>query len=318
LVIESVEEARRSVLEQKLAGYDFIKVYNRLSREVYDAIIAAAREHDMRVVGHVPSAISLQHALASGLASIEHLVGYPAALVPDGTPPANGMLVDRILLWAEHADVRKIPGIAAATVAAGTWNCVTLLVSSMMGPVRLSFDEQRERPELRYLSSAYIDGWRPRQNVQQRIDAQRDRATKAFARVQELRVLITRALRDAGARLLLGSDTPNPFVIPGVSVHDELALLVGAGLTPYEALRAGTREAAEFLGALDEFGTVAVGRRADLLLVGDDPLKDVRNVSRRAGVMVRGRWLPANELGEMLEDVAAGAATGVHSHERET
>jgi imidazolonepropionase-like amidohydrolase len=120
---------------------------------------------------------------------------------------------------------------------------------------------------------------------------------------------VTRALHDAGARLLLGTDTGNPYVLPGFSVHEELALLVQAGLTPYEALRAGTRDAAEFIGRLDEFGTVEPGKRADLLLLEANPLEDVANARRRSGVMVRGRWLPEEELRAMLEEVAASYAS---------
>jgi adenine deaminase len=115
----------------------------------------------------------------------------------------------------------------------------------------------------------------------------------------ELCTKIVGALRDAGAHILLGTDAM-PF-----SIHLELALLVEAGLTPYEAIKAGTCDAAEFLNGLDEFGTVAIGRRADLILVEGNPLRDVANVARRVGVMVRGRWVPQGELQGMLERLAA-------------
>jgi imidazolonepropionase-like amidohydrolase len=101
---------------------------------------------------------------------------------------------------------------------------------------------------------------------------------------------------------LLGTDAPNPFVVPGFSIHEELARLVAAGLTPYEAIRTGTTDAAEYLD--DDFGVVAPGKRADLLLLDADPLADVRNIARREGVMVRGRWLRDTQLRESLEGVA--------------
>jgi imidazolonepropionase-like amidohydrolase len=312
-VIETAEEAERSVAEQMEQGYDFLKVYGNLSRDAYDAIIAAAREHGMRVVGHVPGQVGLRHALEAGQASIEHLNGYLQAIARDGAPEAVGMLTERMIQWMEHADESKIPAVVSATVKAGVWNCVTLLVSRKMGQARLAFDDECKRLELRYLSPQYITRWDPRNDFRQQKDLDLDRAAAAFRRAGELRRLLVRALRDAGARLLLGSDTPNPFVIPGVSVHDELAMLVEAGLTPYEAVRAGTRDAAEFLGALDEFGTVAEGLRADVILTEGNPLDDVANVARRAGVMVRGRWFSATELEKMLEDVAAEATA--HRHE---
>jgi hypothetical protein len=305
-VIETAEAAELSVAAQEQQGYDFLKVYNMLSREAYDGIIRAGRQHGMRVVGHVPNDVGLEHVLASGQASIEHLNGYLAYLSDDRTPDSpTANLTDRFIYWTDHADEGKMPDIVAATVEAGVWNCVTLIVSHKMGPARLAFDDECKRPELRYLSSAYIGNWRHTASYP---ITDRARADKAFRRADELRAQLVRALRDAGARLLLGSDTPNPFVIPGFSIHDELALLVQAGLTPYEAIRAGTRDAAEFLGALGEFGTVAEGLRADLILTEANPLDDVTNVARRAGAMLRGRWLLAAELDVMLEDVAAAAA----------
>lgn len=118
---------------------------------------------------------------------------------------------------------------------------------------------------------------------------------------------IIRALRDGGARLVLGTDTGNPLVVPGFTVHEELELLVNTGLTPYEALRAGTRNAAELMGAARESGTVAVGQRADLLLVEGNPLTDVAQAGRIAGVMARGRWLDARELAGLLDQAEAFA-----------
>lgn len=112
-------------------------------------------------------------------------------------------------------------------------------------------------------------------------------------------------MNKAGAKILLGTDTPNPLVVPGFSVHEELQNLVDSGLTPYEAIRAGTKDAAAFLDASDEFGTVQAGRKADLILTEDNPLDDVKNVSRRVGVMLRGRWFTEAELHSRLEELAS-------------
>jgi imidazolonepropionase-like amidohydrolase len=107
------------------------------------------------------------------------------------------------------------------------------------------------------------------------------------------------ALRAAGARLLVGTDTPNPFVVPGASVHEELENFVEAGYTPEEALAAATREPARFLGELGEWGSVETGKRADLVLLEANPLEDIRHTRRQVGVMVKGRWLPQSELTEV-------------------
>ncbi|MCH8815906.1 MAG: hypothetical protein IH957_12605 [Chloroflexi bacterium] len=103
-VIETAEEAERSVAEQKEQGYDFLKVYSNLKREAYDAIVSAAGKYDIRFVGHVPERVGLAHALASGQASIEHLHGYLTAIMRDGAPEMSGTLTDRTIGWTEHAD----------------------------------------------------------------------------------------------------------------------------------------------------------------------------------------------------------------------
>jgi imidazolonepropionase-like amidohydrolase len=121
----------------------------------------------------------------------------------------------------------------------------------------------------------------------------------------DVRRRLIKALQDADAGLLLGSDAPQTFNVPGFSIHDELRLLVEAGLTPYEALATGTVNVARFLGEERAFGRVAVGHRADLLLLAANPLEDVGNLRQPLGVMLNGRWLPAEELQARLEEIAA-------------
>ena len=111
-------------------------------------------------------------------------------------------------------------------------------------------------------------------------------------------------MHDAGVELLLGSDAPQIFNVPGFSIQDELRMLVAAGLSPYEALRTGTVNPARFFNAEDEFGTIAVGKAADMILLNSNPLADIANVADRAGVMVRGRWLPASEIQKRLAAIA--------------
>jgi hypothetical protein len=318
-IIETTEEAEHSVAEQQEQGYDFLKVYGFLTLEAYDGIVAAARKHGMRVVGHVSNQVGLRHALQSGQASIEHLHGYLDALIADDAPPADiRSFADRLVRQAKYADEANIPRVVEWTLRAGTWNCVTLLVNRMSGAARLSFDQEvARRPELRYLAPHHLEFWKPENSPRKPEPWTIEREGAAVQRTSELRMKLVRALRDAGARLLLGSDTPNPFIIPGFSIHEELALLVEAGLSPHEALRAGTYDAADFLDALHDFGTVAPRRRADLLLTKANPLENVANAARLAGVMVRGRWLPESELKGMLELVADEAASGQapgHSH----
>jgi imidazolonepropionase-like amidohydrolase len=128
-------------------------------------------------------------------------------------------------------------------------------------------------------------------------------------RVIEFRDRMLKALSDAGAKILLGSDAPQLFSVPGFSLQREMEAMAQAGMTPYQILESGTRNAAIYLNAEKEFGTVEVGKAADLILVNGNPLKDVGNVAKRAGVMLRGRWLPEEELAKMLDAIAAGYKT---------
>lgn len=122
-------------------------------------------------------------------------------------------------------------------------------------------------------------------------------------RIAELFRQMVRVLHDNRARFILGTDTDNPYLVPGASLLDELEYLVEAGFTPYEAIAAGTRNPAELLGRLDEFGTIETGKRADLILLAANPLDDVRNVRLQEGVMARGRWLPKTAVTTLLQEL---------------
>lgn len=309
VALETPEQARQVVADNKAAGYDLIKACDVLPVEVYDALMEAATKHGIHVAGH-PGEVGIEHALAARQHSVEHLAGYQRYLEDEdslffGKP--HGFDV----AW-QHMDERKIPGIARATRESATWNCVTLVVHNCVMMTREQGRQELKRPYMKYIPmdtkqwwlASTVGGERLREmsrvypelgfSVEECLDA-------PFRNGKRL----TKALYDAGARIVLGTDAPNPFVVHGFSVHQELQNLVDAGLTPYEAIKAGTRDAAECLGELDKFGTITVGLRADLLLVDGNPLVNVGNVSRRAGVMLRGRWLPQPELQSMLDAVAA-------------
>jgi imidazolonepropionase-like amidohydrolase len=124
--------------------------------------------------------------------------------------------------------------------------------------------------------------------------------------VIEFRKKMLRALYEAGAKIALGTDSPQTFSVPGFSIHREMQIMIASGMKPYDVLRSGTRNVAEYFGTLKETGTVEVGTRADLILLDANPLADVANVVKRTGVMVRGRWLPASEIQARLEKIASG------------
>lgn len=298
--VASPEAARRMVREQKAAGYDILKIHPGLDRARYDAVAATAREQGIPFAGHVPAAVGLTRALEAGQATVDHLDGYFALLAVggDGVAEDGGFfgfdLVDRV---AEG----RIAQVARRTREAGVWNVPTeSLMRHLMDP-DLSTDELLARDEMRYVPPDMRDEWK---RIRIEIQGAPDYTAAKARRMIKLRRRVIGELDAAGAGLLLGSDAPQWFNVPGFSLLRELQYMVDSGLTPYEALAAGTVNVARYLGKAEEFGTIQPGRRADLLLLNANPLEDVANVRRRAGVMLGGRWFTEERLREGLETIA--------------
>jgi imidazolonepropionase-like amidohydrolase len=307
IAIENAEEAEKEVADEKAAGYDFVKVYSRLGKDAYLGILAAAKKHGLRVVGHVPDALGLDSVLAAGgQESIEHLTGYLMAMQEKDSPALDkGEFGPNSRLVIAHIDDTRLADVVRRSKAAGVWNCVTQIMTEHFAALE-HHEALLRLPGVKYLSPVQLATWDPKKSFRaQGMTAEDFAAERARAAFNKR---LTRALHDAGARLLLGTDTSNPFVIAGFSIHEELALFVEAGLTPFEALRAGTADAAEFLHAEREFGRVAPGLRADLILVDGNPLADVHNAARTRGVVLRGQWLPAAKLEAALDQLAKDRA----------
>jgi imidazolonepropionase-like amidohydrolase len=308
-VLTDPADAEKIVLEQQEAGYDFLKCYSGLKPDCYEALAAAAKKHGLRFMGHVPGAAGLPRAIAAGQSSVEHLDGWPEATqAADSPTPEPKSFFDALPAW-EHVDDARIAEVAKQCIEHDVWNCPTLLVLEKW--VR-GDDAQAllERPEMRYVSPMLRSFWSPERSYLGRMPDALLEAVKAGDADRKRCVGI---LHKSGARLLAGTDMGNPFVVAGFGLHEELANLVAAGLSPYEALRASTSGAAEFMQAAEEWGTVEVGRRADLLLLEANPLDDVRNAARRVGVMVRGRWFEEAALSSQLEELAARFAPAAES-----
>ncbi len=296
-VLTDPADADALVAEQKQAGYDFIKPYAELLPEAYDALAAAARKHGLVLMGHVPERLDLDHVLRAGQRTIEHLNGYAESAQADKSPFGRGVdFTTEDGSW-KHVDEAKIAALAERTREAGAWNCPTLVVLQKWVQGEAA-EALLADPRMRYVSPMTRAAWSPTSpwNYLSRLPA--DRAAEARDSVPA-RMRAVLLLHEAGARILAGTDMGNPYVMPGFGLHEELANLVLAGLSPYEALRAATSGAAECLGA--DWGVVAPGRRADLLLLDADPLADVTNAARRAGVMVKGRWFSEEVLRAELE-----------------
>jgi imidazolonepropionase-like amidohydrolase len=290
--------AVQMVVEQKKAGYDFLKIHPGIEREVFDTLAATAGRVGIRMAGHVPADVGLRRALQVPYASIDHLDGYIEAMVPASAKPAESQMFGFNL--GEHLDQSALPELVKATRAAGVWNVPTQTLLENLAP-SVSLEALARRPEMRYVKPATLASWA---DAKQSIMQETGSSPESVRHTMETRRRLIKALHDGGAGLLLGSDAPQIYNVPGFSIHRELESMVAAGLTPYEALATGTRNVAVFFGTLPQSGTIEVGKRADLLLLTANPLDDIRNTTRRAGVMLRGRWFSQAELERRLAEIA--------------
>ena len=287
-------DAARKVHAQHAAGYDFIKIHPGLSAAEYVAIAAASTELGMPFSGHVPVAVGVDNALAARMATIDHLDGYFVALMPANMDPSGGYGGFFDVLLADQLIEERIADVAARTAAASTWNVPTeSLFEHRVSAITVT--ELRNRPEMHYMPRATVQQWA---GSKQRQENERGFNADVAARAIEIRRQLILALHEAGAGLLLGSDAPQVFNVPGFSLHHELGFLVEAGLTPFEALQTGTTAVADFLDS--NTGIIAVGRDADLLLLDADPLGEIGNTRRIHGVMLRGTWHASRELDQRL------------------
>lgn len=298
--VSSPRQAAERVRRQQAAGYDFLKIHPGLTRAEFQAVARAAEDANIRFAGHVPADVELLPALASGISTIDHLDGYFEAMLPANEDPSGGFGGFFGLQLAPAVRADKLPGVVAATVAAGTWNVPTQTLFEH----RVNATPPAEIaawPEMKYVPAATVRQWT---EAKQALLSDPGFSRAAADRAIDMRRRLVRELHAAGAPILLGSDAPQVFNVPGFSAHRELALLVAAGLEPFAALQAGTVNAARWFGVDERRGKIAVDYDADLVLLDDNPLADIGNTRRVHGVMLRGKWFDRRALDELLANYA--------------
>ena len=284
--VRAVDAARARVHAQKNAGYDLLKIHPGLTAKQFRAVAEEARVAGIRFAGHVTGAIGLQESLRAGQQTIDHLDGYVRALVP-ANQPSVGMFGSGMFM---HADMSRLAALIELTLETGA---AVVPTETLLENLASSIETLTNRPEFAYL---------PRSLRQNYIGAVQNSAappeqSRAFL---ALRKRLIKELFDAGVPVLLGSDSPQIFNVPGFSIHRELAAMVAAGLTPYQALQTGTSIPAAFLEQEDEWGSLAVGLAADAVVLDADPLTDISNTNRIHGVLIRGRWLTREDRSARL------------------
>jgi len=278
------QQAIERVRAQKAEGWDLLKVHPGLKREVYDALAATAKELGLEFSGHVPADVGLVRAIERGQRTVDHLDGYIEHLGAQDGP----------------IDPAKLAAIVQLTRERGTWVVPTMVLwETILGAADPA--ERAAMPELKYLPPATVESWRA--GYARRVAAPGFNAARAQQIAANRKVLL-KALADGGVKILFGTDAPQQYSVPGFSVYREMKAMEAAGMTRLAILQSATKNVGEYYRAVDTFGLVAPGHRADLLLLTANPLADLTHVARRAGVMVRGRWIPEAELQARLARLA--------------
>ena len=319
IAVANEAEARQAVIKVKQDGADFVKVYSLLPRAAYFAIADEAKKQGLTFAGHVPYLVSAAEASDAGQKSIEHLTGILAACssreaelrkgfqdafsnLPQGQrlpSPARTRPLTRMTL--ETFSPEKAAALFARLKRNQTWQCPTFTV--LRSGAFINDPNFRNDPRLKYMPKILRTRWDPATDFRfkARTPEDFDLSRLVYKKQMELVGMMNRA----GVEFLAGTDVSNPYCFPGFSLHDELVLLVEAGLTPMAALQAATLNPARFLGREQELGTVEQGKIADLVLLEGNPLEDIRNTQRINAVVIRGRLIPKAELEQMLATVEA-------------
>jgi len=288
--INKPEDAEKLVAKFAAQGYDGIKIKLR-SVDISEAVIEAAERHGLQVDAHAPS-------------DLWAIGDYPCE---DREECWNEFInmdleavahLEELLRTIERSD-ESILKAAQDVAEDGIWVTTTNILMQSIAEQITDLDSLLAQPEIAYLNPSHFSlGWLPGENYYSTFDM------TSFSEYLIAHKKMLLALNEAGVPMMSGTDTPLPVLVPGFALQEELALMVEIGLSPYDALKTSTYNPAKYLGELDEFGTVEVGKRADLVLLQANPLEDITNTQKIEGVMVRGKWYSRADLDTMLEEVA--------------
>ncbi len=310
-------------------GVDYIKVLSMLPRERFLAIVARAKQRGLHVAGHVPIAVTAAEASDAGLRTMEHLDEILLNISSRETELRAARLaalsgrttfVDQVLIQAfppiepflsDWSDA-KASALFKKFVANHTWQTPTLELYRVWGAALGDDPLFWKNPNLAFMPKDWRDSWRPERSQFLSGVPPSERPgvilrMKAWYRSQLDVVLRMHA---AGVGFLAGTDVSQwNFMVPGASLHDELARFVEAGLSPLEALQTATINPAQYLGITDSAGTIAPGKRADFLVLDSDPTVNIANAKRISAVVLGGRLLDRTELNRMFDSARQRAAT---------
>ncbi|WP_026236459.1 amidohydrolase family protein [Pontibacter roseus] len=295
--VKTPEAGAEMVRQQKQAGYDFLKLHPGLSPESFAAISKTANELKMPFAGHVSYDVGVWRAIEAGYASIDHMDGFIESLVPnlEAIPEQEAGLFAMYI--SDKADTTRIPKLMQALRENNIWVVPTqALAERWMSPAE-SPEVLGQKPEMVYMNPKTVQNWVA---TKQKLQANPQYDPAAVTRYVALRRKLIKDCQENGVGLLLGSDAPQVFNVPGISTHQELQYLVDAGLTPYQALRTGTVNTGKYFNRAD-LGVIKVGAVADLILLNGNPLQDISQTRNIAGVVTGSVYLPQAYIEQELK-----------------
>ncbi|WP_297766210.1 amidohydrolase family protein [uncultured Muriicola sp.] len=302
--VRTVEEAEAKVTEYQKDGYDFLKIHPGILRPVFDQIVTTAKEVNIPFAGHVPVDVGIRHALKSGYASIDHVDGYLEGLVPETAgvnPRENGFFGYD---FTKLADTSLIPSLVSLSKENKVWIVPTQsLFERWFAPV--SADQLLNEPEMIYMPVTTLTNWKIRK--EQTMGKGTNFSKAQWERFNAIRLQLIKALQDNGHGILLGSDAPQLFNVPGFSIHHEIVGMINAGLTPFQIIQSGTLNPAIYFEQQEVFGQIKEGMVADLLLLRENPMEDIKALKKLDGVMLGGKWIDRKSIDKKLKVIASHA-----------
>ncbi len=303
--VTTTEEARQKVISYKNDGYDFLKIHPGIKLDVFDELVKTADESGISFSGHVPVDVGIQHVLESKYASIDHVDGFLEGLVPGSAnvnPNDNGFFGYN---FTQLADTSKIDELVELSKENKVWIVPTQsLFERWFAPI--DGETLLQQPEMKYMPASTLSEWRKRKEASTGPGTNFDETQ--WETFIDIRRKLIYALNKTGQGLLLGSDAPQLFNVPGFSIHHEMDGLLKSGLSPLEIIQTGTINPALFFDMESVFGQLKEGMAADILLVNSNPIEDINALEDLYGVMVRGIWLSEEDINQKLQQIAKNAS----------
>jgi imidazolonepropionase-like amidohydrolase len=297
--VESPEMGEKMVRDQKKAGYDHLKLHPGLDMPRYVAIASTAKEVGIKFGGHVSLDVGLQNSLNYGYRSVEHMDGYIEAMIEDKSRLDPQIAGPFSMLLVKEANMSQLPDLLQLTLDRKAWLAPTLtLFERFFGYIPA--DEFRLEPEMKYMPGVQVQQWVNQKKLLENQGVLKEENVKPYL---EFRKHLLKSLFEGGVPIILSSDSPQVFNVPGFSIHNEIKSMHEAGIPPIEILKSGSSNVAKYFEMEGQFGLIQKGAAADFVLLSGNPLTDLGELKNIQGVMVRGKWIGKEKLDEELKKI---------------